>query len=59
MMRPVTLYRPLIGLLLCLPLLVQAQNLKIISSDWAIVETLVAMGHAPMGLATSARISAG
>ena len=50
MMRPVTLYRPLIGLLLCLPLLVQAQNLKIISSDWAIVETLVAMGHAPIGV---------
>ncbi|AUZ04970.2 ferrichrome ABC transporter substrate-binding protein [Vitreoscilla sp. C1] len=36
--------------LLCLPVLLQAQNIKIISSDWAIVETLVAMGHAPIGV---------
>ena len=29
---------------------VSAQNLRIVSSDWAIVETLMALGHAPIGV---------
>ena len=49
-MRRLPFYRTLVGLLCLLPTLVAAQTPKIISSDWAIVETLVAMGHAPIGV---------
>ena len=51
MRRPVNLIGLCISLiLLCLPICVAAQNLRIVSSDWAIVETLMALGHAPTGV---------
>ena len=51
MRRPVNPVGLCISLiLLCLPVCVAAQNLRIVSSDWAIVETLMALGHAPIGV---------